>query len=241
MLLHIRSSASYKFLRKHDILPLPARSTIARYLKQCNAGIGFNDDFLSLFAIKLAEQARRIPNADHGILVFDEMSVRTGLSVNMKTMTFDGLADFGEEVDSDIVGQSKTLREKQAKHALVFMYSSLTAKFIQPIGMFLSHNQTPGKTLAKLIIAAIVRLENAGAKIHAITSDGAKTNKTVWSELGVKAKYDSPVICSFDNPVDDGDEDETGKKRRQVFVLSDTPHLIKCVRNLLFNRKSFKV
>jgi hypothetical protein len=40
-----------------------------------------------------------------------------------------------------------------------------------------------GVDLAKIVIKAIILLENAGAKVVGLTSDGATTNRTLWKEL----------------------------------------------------------
>lgn len=53
LLMHIRSSNSYDFLRDNNILPLPAKSTITHYLKASNTGVGFDDEFFNMFAKEL--------------------------------------------------------------------------------------------------------------------------------------------------------------------------------------------
>jgi len=39
--------------------------------------------------------------------------------------------------------------------------------------------------LSKLIVKAILLMEDAGGKVLGITSDGASTNRTMWNMLGV--------------------------------------------------------
>lgn len=48
-----------------------------------------------------------------------------------------------------------------------------------------------GIELAKIILKAILLLENAGVQVIGITSDGASTNRTLWSELGVSGKLEN--------------------------------------------------
>lgn len=64
-----------------------------------------------------------------------------------------------------------------------------------------------------------------------ITSDGATTNRTMWSMLGVSGKIDK-LKNSFNNPFD---------VSRQVYVFSDTPHLVKTVRNRLYAKRVLRV
>jgi hypothetical protein len=39
--------------------------------------------------------------------------------------------------------------------------------------------------LAKLIIRAVLRLENAGLRVSGITCDGSSSNKNMWKEFGI--------------------------------------------------------
>ncbi len=43
----------------------------------------------------------------------------------------------------------------------------------------------PGVDLAKLTIRAIMLMEDAGGQVVGLTCDGASTNRTMWSQLGV--------------------------------------------------------
>jgi len=88
-----------------------------------------------------------------------------------------------------------------------------------------------GIDLAKIILKAILLLENSGIQVIGITNDGASTNRTMWSALGISAKQKT-FKNSFENPFDGN---------RKVFVFSDAPHLIKTVRNRLYTKKSLQV
>jgi len=74
-------------------------------------------------------------------------------------------------------------------------------------------------------------LENIGAKVDGIVSDGAATNRKVWKELGVSGLKNN-VVNSFTHPMD---------TTRKIYLFSDALHLIKTVRNRLFNVKFLKV
>lgn len=74
-------------------------------------------------------------------------------------------------------------------------------------------------------------LENAGAQVLGLTSDGASTNRTMWNNLGISGKIGN-TLNSFCNPFDN---------KRKVFVFSDGPHLIKTVRNRLHDKKCLRV
>lgn len=101
------------------------------------------------------------------------------------------------------------------------MFQLLADNYTQPIAVFASRGPVKGVELAKLVIQAIFFLENAGVLVHGIISDGAETNQKMWSELGVCGKMDN-LKNWFTHPVNN---------ERKVFAFSDTPHLIKCIRN----------
>jgi len=87
-----------------------------------------------------------------------------------------------------------------------------------------------GVDLAKIVIKAIMLLENAGAKVVGLTCDGATTNCTLWKELGISVKEDFKNY--FENPLD---------FNRNIFVFSDAPHLMKTIRNRLHQKKQLRV
>jgi hypothetical protein len=88
-----------------------------------------------------------------------------------------------------------------------------------------------GTVLTQLLLKSIILLERAGAKIHGFVSDGATMNRKVWTELGLSGKVDH-FKNYFVHPLND---------HRKVYAFSDTPHLIKCIRNRLYNNKTLKV
>lgn len=74
-------------------------------------------------------------------------------------------------------------------------------------------------------------MEKVGVKILGLTSDGASTNRTMWTTLGINSKMEN-FNNSFRNPFD---------SKRKVYVFSDAPHLLKTVRNRLHNKKILRV
>ena len=145
LLLHIKSPATYNMLRDQGFLPLPCKSTITKYLRNSNVGVGFDDNFFKLFEQKLRVICAQNAKAKYGILSFDKMQVKRALGVNLENMTFSGLVNYGSDIDfpeanksDNLAPQNKieNLKDQQADHCLVFMFSSLGASFHQPIGMF---------------------------------------------------------------------------------------------------------
>lgn len=184
-----------------------------RYLSCIESCCGFDSNFFEIFKVKMT---KRNENERHGILLIDEMATRESVHVKSKNLTFTGLVDFG---DNDLKAESFN---DKANHGLVFMYQPLDALHApQPICVFASRGSTQGVVLAELIIKAIILLENSGAKIHNVVTDGAATNRKFWDVMGISGKKNE--LKSWFTHVTDSS--------RKIFVFSDTPHLIKTIRN----------
>ncbi|KAH8018262.1 hypothetical protein HPB51_000873 [Rhipicephalus microplus] len=173
LLLHNRSPSTYAFLRNNDILPLPCVSTVRKYLSAIRVKCGFDASFFAAFKKKLLSKDTF---QRHGVLVFDEIQVRKEMRVNSKTMTYTGFSDFGD---------NQPAGEELADHGLVFTFRSFGDKFSQSIAVFASKGPTKATVLAQLVLKAITLLEEAGAYVDAIVSDGATTNRSMWKHFGV--------------------------------------------------------
>ncbi|KAL5239310.1 hypothetical protein ACI65C_006720 [Semiaphis heraclei] len=161
MLLHIRSPSGYNFLNKNKILPLPSISSIRRYLGSINMTCSFDSNFFALLK-KYLENKTEFQK--HGILLVDEISVREAITVFSKSLTYRGLVDYGKDY------KATDIHEK-ATSGLVFMFQPLADSYSQPVAVFASRSPV------------------AGALIHGIVSDGAQTNRKMWSELGIHGQY----------------------------------------------------
>lgn len=215
LLLHIRSPSAYSFLRDNNVLPLPCVTTVRKYLSMVRVKCGFDSRFFAAFKKKMAtkDEFQR-----HGILVFDEMVVRKEIRVHSKSMTYVGFSDFGD---------AATASDNLADHGLVFTFRAFGDNYSQPIAVFASKGPTKGAVLAQLVLKAIFMLEEAGALVDAVVCDGAATNRNMWKEFGVSGAIDNTKHF-FTHPADD---------KRNVYVFSDAPHLMKCVRNRLHAQK----
>lgn len=85
--------------------------------------------------------------------------------------------------------------------------------------------------MAQLVLKAITLVENTGIIVDGIVCDGATTNKKMWTELGINGTQGN-LKNYFLHPLNE---------TRKIFAFSDFVHLIKCVRNRLYNSKSLRV
>lgn len=92
---------------------------------------------------------------------------------------------------------------------------------------FASKNSVTSSVLSELLTDAITRLHNCGFTVDAVTMDGAQWNRGVWTIHGI----------TIDNLFCPHPCDET----KRLWFLSDFPHLIKCLRNLIMKLQQFWV
>lgn len=267
---HMRSSATYILLRDLKIHPLPCISTIHTYLKRAKSKGGFDERYLALLERKLASLIKQNPRDQWGLLTLDEMGVREGICVDTADNSIGGIVDYknavnkgqtkkvfpgqyaGDSSDSDCGEEIKQISGGQANHALVFMFRSLFSDFAHPIGVFPSSGPAKADVLGILLLQAITNVEKAGGKVLGVVCDGASTNKKMYANMEVEGKYDkdyenslfddlelneeynpgSPIKHWINNPVDEN---------RKIYLISDVPHIMECIRNRLFNQKTLLV
>jgi len=186
---------------------------------------GFDSKFFSIFEKHVSSKNEL---QKHGIILFDKMSVRESLNVCSTSLTYKGLIEFGN--DEHNFPKASTIEDK-ANMPLVFMFQPLCDNYTQPVAVFASKGPVHGTVLAQLLLKFIILVEKAGVKVHGLVCDGATTNGKLWSELGTNRKINE-LNNSFIHPLG---------TTRNVFSFSDTPHLIKNIRNRLNNKKKLKV
>jgi len=97
---------------------------------------------------------------------------------------------------------------------------------VQALACFLTKGNASSDVLIKIVIEAIVKLENSGLKVDGVTMDGAAWNRQLWAKFGID---ENNVSCN--HPCDD---------TRQLY-FSDFPHLLKCSRNCATTKKTIPV
>lgn len=140
--LFFSSPAGYKFLRCQNILPLPCIETIRRYLLAVKGECGFDLSFFKLLKKKFLCKSTM---QKKGILLLDEISLRTSIAVNSKNLTYQGLEDFGNEIES------KKGSSELADHGLVLMWQSFADNVTQPIAVFASKGPVKGYIFIKIL------------------------------------------------------------------------------------------
>ena len=173
------------------------------------------------------------------------MKISEGVYFNEHTLTVGGFTDLGEFTP-------EAQKNQRADEALVFMIQPLRGNWVQNVAAFLSKGCAPGKALKHLVAECILLLEDCGFNVHAVTSDGASWNRSMWKSFGVNESDTSFIHPSLRKPSTkckgrdcdgiecegaiDEDKFENGGERRLWFV-SDFSHLLKHVRNYMIEKE----
>jgi hypothetical protein len=158
------------------------------------------------------------------MLLFDEIQISKHLDFRADLNKKVWLVDLGGHTEQEHLTQ-------EGDHALVFLFQPHLNGWIQTIGSFCSSGTTPSGVLAKLILEAIIILENCGAHVDGLVCDGASTNRKAMSALGFCGKMNAvsnKMVNSCDNS-------------RNIYFMCDVPHLLKTIRNNLLSGTIFMV
>ena len=138
------------------------------------------------------------------------MAIWQGLALNQQTNEVDGYVDLGHLGREPIV----------ASNALTFVVRSITTKWKQPIGFFLTQGSLGWRKLQDLLLEALAYCHEAGIVVTAVVCDQETSQTRLWREMGV-----TPDEPSIPHP-------STGGK---VYYLPDPVHLLKSLRNNFMN------
>lgn len=106
-------------------------------------------------------------------LLFDKMSLNSGLSYDVSTDTVYGYEELG----------SGTTSSKPCNSAFVFIAEGLCKKWKQPFGFFPSHNTALTEALKRLVETAISKLHAIGLHVHVMVCDQGATNQQMFRLL----------------------------------------------------------
>ncbi|KAE8740994.1 hypothetical protein FOCC_FOCC013489 [Frankliniella occidentalis] len=96
-------------------------------------------------------------------------------------------------------------------------------KWVQSIACFLTRGNANATTLSHLILEATNLIEGTGLKVDGVVTDGASWNRSMWNKFGVTV--DNPRATHPCDP------------ERNLWFISDFPHLLKCMRNCMVSHK----
>lgn len=158
-------------------------------------------------------------SAKLGALVFDEVKVQEGLVFDPATWELIGFTDFGEDEHNTSVTSACKPEENIATHVLRFFFKRLFSNFEFPCAYFLTRGITAPK-LNRIFWQGVSLLHGFGLTILLSICDGASENRAFISMNGTN-QFKSQGFNRF--------------SRRPIYFFSDPPHLVKKLRNNLYN------
>lgn len=193
-----------------------------------------------------------------GVLLIDEMQLVPGSYFNRETLKVEGFKDlgdkdleetFGEEVQQEFEeavlklpsgdprnSQKRMKKEEKNKnqkdknlgdHGLVIQFQPFQGSWVQNLGCFLTKDAANDDELTKLVLEATILVEYSDFIVDGVVTDGAPWNRSMWKKFGI-----SEDNVTAEHPCDPD---------RQLFFFSDYPHLLKCMRNCLVEKKKIEV
>ena len=171
--LYHQSPKCYKMLRK--IFALPSVSTLKRFMQKLD--IRVRPGFPACIFDALKTKVKQMPEAQKlCTLVFDEMSIKEGLTYDVVRDTIEGFENAGE-----IGVQTKYA----ANHAGVFMVRGIIGRWKQPVGYFLTSGPMKAYDLQGLVVTCIQKLQSIGLHVKLFVCDQGSNNRSMLQKLGV--------------------------------------------------------
>ena len=192
------------------ILSLPSKSTITRYVGNCDP-----TSMQSLIKVRLSEEFKKVSEKEaFGSLQIDEMKIKplaNYLAFSDKIVGY-----------TSMNGIEKETEDKLATKLLCFLFSGLSSHYKIPVGYFFTSSLN-GKQLHELTLHVIKLIEETGFIVLHIVADNAKVNVSLFNHLC--EKNIRPQIPHPLNP------------ERVLFLSYDYCHVLKNLRNQFVSRK----
>uniref|UniRef100_A0A1Y1NHP2 THAP-type domain-containing protein n=1 Tax=Photinus pyralis TaxID=7054 RepID=A0A1Y1NHP2_PHOPY len=210
-----QSPKGYKFLQL--IFALPSRKTLLNLLHKVPFKAGVNVhifDHLKLTAEKMDPRNR------YCIIIFDEIALEPSIQYNTGADSFDGFQDNGTE---------STKVPIIADKGMVFMARGIFKKWKQPLSFYFNKGGMKSDMIAHTLKTNIIAAQSAGLEVIGTVCDQGAPNRSainlLYSETNRIFKSRDQENRLFGFLVND----------KEIVPLYDPPHLLKCMRNLLFD------
>lgn len=146
----MKSAKLYEHRTKENILSLPSKTTLRKYLKSYKTGFGFCPKIFNVVSEKTATMEEY---ACHGGIIVDEMHLSEHLSVTTTGHT-DGFVDLGSFT-------SPKDKHTPRDHGIVSISVPLIGKWTQILAAFATRGNVNGSTLTKIMLEAIILAEKS--------------------------------------------------------------------------------
>ena len=164
----------------------------------------------------------------------DEVHIKHDLVYDKHEGCLVGFVDLGNTNNQLIEFENALAAEKPqptlASTMLVFMVRRLLCKLNYPYAQFSCHDIS-GSMMFDPMWEAIARLEKLGFRVLGLTCDGASPNRRLWKLHSSSSSSSSSDELIYKVPNVFADD------KRDLYFISDPPHLLKTIRNSFYNPK----
>ncbi|KAL5237449.1 hypothetical protein ACI65C_004859 [Semiaphis heraclei] len=205
------------------IFTLPSKRTLNNILSSVHIGPGVSSVVMHV----LKENVQKLkPTERYCSLIFDEISLSSGLHYNAST----------DEIDS-FVNSGHYKSQELADHAMVFMIRGIKKKFKQPVAFSFCQGAPQQHELVRQLKEVIQKVHETGLRVVATICDQGKSN-----EDAIRLLNNETRAYYLKNHNDQDYREEfyevplINEERIKIIHIFDVPHLLKCTRNNLINK-----
>lgn len=218
------STAAYKSLRLFFNKNLPSIRTLQLWYTSIDGSPGISESALDIIREKaesyLAENNHQLMLT----VISDEMAIRKELCYCSGRQSFIGFSTVINSTPQTIADEDSS-QLKLAKEALVFMVVGPDFKLAVAYELL---NGLETIDRAAITLRVIKSIEEAGARVIALTSDGLAANVTTAESLGAKFDDLKTYFMSPKHP------------ERKIYIIFDPPHMLKLVRKHFSSNKIYQ-
>lgn len=220
--IYSKSHSIYADLRESGFLKLPSGRTLSDYKNFCSSQSGWQISVLDAMRESFAKQDVS-EVGKFGGLFFDEVKIKEGLLFDPSSWELIGFTDIpvgsNKSVSSNGNVTKSSVQESLATHVLQFYSKSLFSSFQFPCSYFFT-NGISAHDLNRIFWQGVSLLHSFNFEVLLTCCDGASENRAFMAINGC-----SETVSKINNPF----------SNFSVFFMSDPPHLIKKLRNNIYN------
>lgn len=212
--MYCKSHSMYNDMRLSGGLKLPSGRTLSDYRNFNAPKSGWHSSTLQ--AMKNRFDKMKAPkHAKLGGLFFDEVKIKEGLVFDSSTWELVGFTD----IKDDNFESGTSVKSEIATHVLQFFFRSTFFKFDFPCAYFLTKGAT-SLQINRVFWLGVSMLHSYGFQVILSCCDGASPNRT-FITMNTTNESHSKGLNPFSG--------------QPIFFFSDPPHLMKKLRNNLYN------
>lgn len=208
------SSKGYEYARSRDLLKLPCRGTLRKYVGQSTGEIGTTS--LIKERLRVEYDGMSVEQEAYCSLIIDEMSIQQKVIYDKQVDKIFGLVDMG-------TADNTTTVPEVANRLLCFVLRGLSTAYVIPVGYYFTRALKHDK-LFSMTMEVMEAAEQAGFRVARVVTDNHQTNVALFKDLS----EDGALAHAVPHPLREGDP---------LFLSFDPNHLIKNLRNNFLERE----